>query len=155
MDITIRCVEVHDAHALAVLLRGLGIFAKLEAESLEATTSRIARLIALCCSDNSHTQLAAIDEGRLVGYVSVHWNPYLFLFGPEGFISELFIEEPYRGKGIGAQLLAVVKDEAVQRGCARLLLENSRERESYQREFYKKQGWEERKDMASFVLKLK
>ncbi len=66
-------------------------------------------------------------------------------------MSELFIRESARGQGIGARLLAAIKTEAKSRGCARLALINSRSRESYQRCFYKKLGWQEREAMANFV----
>ena len=36
----------------------------------------------------------------------------------------------------------------------RWMLVNSRERPSYQREFYKKNGWQERESMANFVFEL-
>lgn len=34
------------------------------------------------------------------------------------------------------------------------MLVNSRERESYQRQFYQKQGWIERENIANFIYKL-
>jgi hypothetical protein len=43
--------------------------------------------------------------------------------------------------------------DAEARGCSRLNLLNGRQRESYRREFYEKNGWRER-DMASFVFDL-
>jgi hypothetical protein len=47
-----------------------------------------------------------------------------------------------------------VKEEAKSRGCSRLSLLNMRDRESYQRAFYAKDGWEERTDAANFVFDL-
>jgi hypothetical protein len=41
--------------------------------------------------------------------------------------------------------------EARQRGCFRLSLINMRRRESYQRRYYEKAGWEERPEAANFV----
>jgi GNAT superfamily N-acetyltransferase len=82
----------------------------------------------------------------------VHWLPYLFFSGPEGFVSELFVGGPSRGQGVGRQLLEAVKVEATERGCVRLQLINFRDRESYQRGFYQKCGWEERGTAANFVL---
>jgi GNAT superfamily N-acetyltransferase len=98
--------------------------------------------------------VAETEEGEIAGYAAVHWLPYLLLLGPEGYVSELFIRESDRGQGIGTQLLEVVKQEAEARGCARLMLLNMHERESYRRGFYKKQGWEERPDAANFVYPL-
>ena len=78
----------------------------------------------------------------------------LRLKGPEGYVSELFIAGSERGKGVGSKLLEAVKEEATKRGCARLMLLNLKNRESYQRGFYKKQGWIEREEVANFVLRL-
>jgi len=64
------------------------------------------------------------------------------------------VQESHRGQGIGSQLLEVMKAEARKRGCSRLMLINLRKRESYQRQFYRKQGWEEREGVANFVYHL-
>jgi hypothetical protein len=48
----------------------------------------------------------------------------------------------------------VAKEEAKKRRCSRLSLLNLRNRESYQRGFYKKQGWTEREHVANFVFPL-
>jgi GNAT superfamily N-acetyltransferase len=84
----------------------------------------------------------------------VHYLPYFFLPGPEGYVSELFISAEARGQGIGTALLEQVIAEARRRGCARLSLINSRTRESYQRKFYEQHGWNERIEIAVFVLPL-
>jgi GNAT superfamily N-acetyltransferase len=111
------------------------------------------RHLDLCRSGESHNVYVAENSGAILGYVSVHWLPYLFLTGPEGYISELFINEQARGKGIGTRLLEKVKEEGAKRGCSRLALINNRGRESYSRGFYEKQGWTERKEMANFIYK--
>jgi hypothetical protein len=49
-------------------------------------------------------------------------------------------------------LLEAVKGEAATRNCSRLSLLNMRDRESYQRAYYTKDGWQERSDAANFVL---
>jgi GNAT superfamily N-acetyltransferase len=154
MEFTIRKANPEDASALAALIRGLGMFAHISAEGPEATSVRVARHLALCLADDSHSVYVAVNEGEITGYVSVHWLPYLILSGPEGYISELFIAESARGQGVGAQLLEVAEAEARQRGCSRLMLLNMRQRESYQRGFYAKHGWEERPDAANFLRRL-
>jgi GNAT superfamily N-acetyltransferase len=93
--------------------------------------------------------------GRIAGYVAIYWLPYLFMAGPEGFVSELFVHEVARDQGVGSRLLAAVIEEARTRGCTRLQLINFRTRESYQRGFYTRAGWEERPEAASFTYYLK
>ncbi|MEH2093968.1 GNAT family N-acetyltransferase [Nostoc sp.] len=58
------------------------------------------------------------------------------------------------GQGIGKTLLATVISDAKIRECSVLMLLNHKERESYQREFYRKQGWIERETVANFIYPL-
>ncbi len=155
MDIRIRKSELSDAPAISEILRSLGIFARINVEDPQSTQKRILNHLTLCMADDSHLILVAeAPGGQIAGYCAVHWLPYLILAGPEGYVSELFISEEFRERGIGGQLLNMIKAEAQKRGCSRLMLLNMRNRESYQRQFYAKQGWEERPDAANFVLQL-
>jgi GNAT superfamily N-acetyltransferase len=155
MEFHIRKAQASDAEALTRLIRGIGWFERFNAEPFDAACDRLASHLDLCTADDSHSVYVAVNaSAELLGYVSVHWLPYLFLPGPEGFVSELFVQNAQRGMGIGARLLDMVVQEARARGCARLQLINFRHRESYQRQFYTKQGWEERPLAANFVLRL-
>lgn len=152
-EMTIRRAGAEDGKALAVFLRGLDYFPRLAAMTDEGVQAQVARHLDLCLADASHSvYLAEGPAGELLGYAGVHWLPYLFLRGPEGYVSELFVAQAARGQGVGKGLLAAVKEEARARGCARLSLLNMRERESYRREFYVKDGWRERTDAANFVF---
>jgi GNAT superfamily N-acetyltransferase len=111
--------------------------------------------LTLAAADDSHLILVAeTPQGEIAGYCAVHWLPYLILPAPEGYVSELFVQEAFRAQGVGSQLLDAIQAAAKERGCSRLMLLNLRKRESYQRRFYQKQGWEERPEMANFVLSL-
>lgn len=154
MTIVVRQARLHDAAALARLLKSLGWFAHLASKPDEVSDRRIAHHLALCLKDDSHSVYVAEREGAIAGYVAVHWFPCLFLPAPEGYISELFVSETMRGQGIGTQLLETVKTEAQTRGCSRLTLVNHRKRESYQRKFYETNGWKERDGIANFVYLL-
>jgi GNAT superfamily N-acetyltransferase len=149
----IRRAESGDATGLAALVRSIGLFRRIKSESAGETLAHLSRNLELALAGASHSIYVADDDaGALVGYVAVHWLPYLILAGPEGFVSELFIDEGSRGKGIGTALLDRVIAEARSRDCRRLQLINFRERESYQRGFYSRLGWVERPDAADFVL---
>ncbi len=151
----IRPAASADVPAIAAILRGLGWFAHVNDEPPARTETRIAEHIRMCLADDSHSVLVAEDpKGVVLGYVAVHWLPYLILPGPEGYVSELFVVESARGAGLGTKLLEVVKDMAIDRGCSRLMLLNRKARESYKRGFYRKLGWEEREEFANFVLHL-
>jgi GNAT superfamily N-acetyltransferase len=152
MKVRVRKAQMTDTNAITQILRALGWFDHLHSESYENTKERIARHLSLCHSENSHSVYVAEDSaGEVVGYGSVHWMPTLFLAGPEGYVSELFVGESARGQGVGTQLLEAMAREARERGCSRLLVLNNRRRESYERGFYRKCGWEERLHAANFV----
>jgi len=155
MDFTIRRAGSGDAEGLSALIRGLGMFERLKSEDASVTSTRVARHLGMALSDDSHSLYVATDtSGKLLAYAAVHWLPYLFLPGPEGYLSELFVAPAARDRGLGTALLEVVVQEAKERGCARLMLEAVRTRESYARGFYTKRGWIERVDMANLVYEL-
>ena len=150
--ITIRTAQPGDVAALTILLRGLNWFERMANEPLDTTEAIVSSHLRQCLADSSHSIFIAENQSEgLVGYIAVHWLPYLFMAGPEGFISELFVREAARGDGVGRRLLEAVTQEARQRGCFRLSLLNGRHRESYQRKFYEKRGWKERPNMVNFV----
>jgi GNAT superfamily N-acetyltransferase len=154
-NISIRKARPDDAEALTKIIRSVDYFTHLIELPLEEARQLVARALEQdLAQDSAHLVLVAEDrQGQLLGYTTVHWLPYLILNGPEGYVSELFIYKGARGRGIGTLLIEAVKKEAQERGCSRLNLLNGRQRESYRREFYKKNGWRER-DMASFVFDL-
>lgn len=152
----IRRARLDDVEALAAFLAGLNYFHRLQAKSPAEVQAQVRKELALCLADASHSVYLAVDaQDQVLGYAAVHWLPYLFLPGPEGYVSELFVAEADRGQGIGAQLLEAVKNEAGTRGASRLTLINLRDRESYQRGFYAKHGWQEREDAANFILDMR
>jgi GNAT superfamily N-acetyltransferase len=151
----IRKATVGDARELALLLRGIGWFDAFNGGELNALTEQVRARLEQCLVDDSHLVLVAEDtDGKIVAYGSVHWLPYLFMPGPEGYVSELFVSAAARGRGIGRELLGAVEKEARVRGCQRLSLTNLRNRESYQRQFYSKAGWRERSEAVNFIYPL-
>jgi GNAT superfamily N-acetyltransferase len=155
MRIQIRQGSAQDAPQLAELLREIGWFESFKNEPLETAMQGVRLHIEQCLADNSHSIfIAEPRDGKIVGYGSVHWLPYLFLKGPEGYVSELFVRETARGQGVGRELLRNIEMEAQARGCVRLSLINLRNRESYMRRFYVKAGWEERSEAANFIYRI-
>ena len=151
---SIRPATPDDAPRLAALVRALERFDRLREEPLPEAIARIQAALAGAGEGGRSLYVAETEAGDLAGYVAVHWLPYLILRGPEGFVSELFLAAEARGQGIGSRLLDTVVAEARARGCSRLGLLNNRRRESYERHFYAQHGWQERGDMANFVLEL-
>ncbi len=148
----IRPATPADAPALATLLHSIGWFERFAHGSADTHASRIAPLLA---PSAQQLQLVAFDaHHQLQAYCAVHWLPIAILQSWEGYVSELFIAASARGTGIGSQLLDQAVDAARARGCCRIWLINNRDRDSYQRGFYAKQGWTEQPQAARFVRNL-
>jgi len=168
--ITIRPATVSDAAAIANIIREIEWLSHFKKEPFADTEARVTKRIELCLADRSHTFLVAqltdsgdeaqtrglnpLSEQEVAGYISIHWLPYAVLMGLEGYISELFIGESHRSKGIGGMLLDKAKELGKQKGCSRLSLLNGRNRPAYERGFYRKRGWDERVEIANFIFPL-
>ncbi len=76
-------------------------------------------------------------------YNDLHQKPY-------GFLEDVFIEEEYRGKGIGKELVKKVIEKAKEIGCYKLIATSRFERENvhkfYESLGFKKWGYEFRLD---------
>ena len=145
----IRKAKVGDVAALVNLL-----CQNREDDSAEAR-SCILREFEACIGHNERSlYLAADEDGACLGYILVHWIPFPMIRGHEGYISDLRVLEGRRGGGLGSQLVSMVETEARERGCCRLILNNPKINESYQRAFYKKREFAERDNFANFVKAL-
>jgi len=155
METTVRKAAVADAAQLADLLRSIESFDAIRKMSFEQSLAQVEKRLRQCMADDSHSvYVAEWPEEKIAGYGSVHWLPYLFMAGPEGYVSELFVRAEARAQGLGRRLLGVIEIEARRRGCQRLSLLNLRDRESYRRQFYPKSGWQERGEASNFVYNL-
>lgn len=149
---SLRPAQPDDALALATLLQDIGWFDRFATGHPDEHAAQLAPLLA---PSPHQLQLVACDaQGLLIGYCAVHWLPIAILQGSEGYVSELFIADSARGSGVGSQLLDQVTAAARSRGCRRLRLVNNRQRDSYRRGFYARQGWQEQAQAARFVLDL-
>lgn len=152
----IREAAEADAPGIAAVMHDIAELSAIMNRPVEETTAQVARGLALAIPSPSSTVLVATaEEGVIVGYCSVHWVPLLFLPGPEGYITELFVRQSHRSLGVGTQLLEEVRRRARPRDCSRLSLLNARDREAYRRSFYANRDWRERERMANFILPLK
>jgi GNAT superfamily N-acetyltransferase len=155
LAIVIRPARAGDHEELYQILKNLGWFALLDELDAERGRALVAGHLARGLDSDEHLVLVAEEAGgQVIGYASVHWLPYLFKAGPEAYVSELFVHPDRTGRGVGRALLAALENEARARGCCQLMLINNRQRPSYQRGFYAKQGWQERDNMANFARPL-
>ena len=90
-------------------------------------------------------------DGKRVGraflfiiYNDLHQKPY-------GLLEDVFVEEKYRGKGIGKELIKRVIEKAKELGCYKLIATSRFEREMvhklYENLGFKKWGYEFRLDL--------
>ena len=151
-NILIREARREDASAIAAILRTLGWVERMKSETAITTEQHVADMLDLAARENCNTVLVAErSDGAVVGYLAVHWFPNI-MRGLDGYVSELFVHPNATGQGAGSSLIEMVRSYAVKRGCTRMVLMNRRIRESYQRGFYAKHGWEEQQDGAFFSL---
>jgi GNAT superfamily N-acetyltransferase len=154
-DIAIRPMQDTDLGVIAALWRELGWLEWIGQTAPDQVESIMAQRLAESRADDSHVALVAEDaDGVVLGYTAMHFLPYFMMPGPEAYVSELFMTAEARGKGLGKLLLAHLEKLAKKRGCCRMMLFTGRDRESYERGFYKKQGWQERPVIANFVREL-
>jgi GNAT superfamily N-acetyltransferase len=149
----IRPATVTDADGIADIVHGLGGFRAFEHASPEEVRAAVAANVAATLAGGCSTLLVAEDEdGVIVAWAQAHWLHDLFMPGPEGYLTELFVAAAHQGRGIGTDLHDRLVAEARERGAYRMTLLNGTHRASYRRGYYAARGWEEREGMASFVL---
>lgn len=151
--VKIRKAVVKDAVHMAEILRDIGWSEKRNTLPLEEVYKPIEELIKYSENDQlGHTIYVAADENdTAVGFINVHWVPFVMLGSFEGYVSDLFISPSASGKGAGRLLLETVMEEGQNRGAYRLMATNGKEKPSYKRGFYEKMGWIERPKVANFV----
>ena len=79
-------------------------------------------------------------DGCVVGFASLHIEPQLHHAGLVGEIQELIVHETVRDKGIGAQLVSRLEQEAEKRGCVSIEVTTKNFRIDAQR-FYEQVGF--------------
>ena len=82
-------------------------------------------------------------DDDLAGYIALCRGFSIEFNGFDAFIDEFFLAEPFRGRGIGAQVLALVRYEARARDINALHLEVARDNAPARR-LYRKAGFEAR-----------
>jgi GNAT superfamily N-acetyltransferase len=84
-------------------------------------------------------------RARPIGYAVVAFYYSLEFGGRAGLLDELFVREPYRGRGIGRAVLAALERDCRELGARALLLEVDREHDRT-RALYLSVGFEDREN---------
>ena len=152
--LVIRGAKKKDAAAMASILKEIGWSEKRNALSIKEVAAPMEKLIETSLENpQGHTVLVAENSGngKVAGFVNVHWVPFIMLAGTEGYVSDMFVSPSASGMGAGSLLLKAAMEEGEKRDCFRLMVTNGKEKSSYKRGFYKKMGWTERPLVANFV----
>lgn len=76
------------------------------------------------CEGTAYARCFFIHLGETrIGYVSASFGFSIEVGGLDFFLDEFFLEEPWRGRGLGRLLLAMIEDEVRKLGGLRLCLE--------------------------------
>jgi ribosomal protein S18 acetylase RimI-like enzyme len=98
------------------------------------------------CRDYSGEILVAEENGKIMGFVTVLGR--IMPADPDEYhkefalISELIVHGPYRGRGLGRQLISAAEEYACQNGVSSIRLEASAGN-TRGRQFYTKAGYRE------------
>lgn len=103
------------------------------------------------CSEHQHYLCVEVDK-RIVGFCSLTVKNNLWQQGNLGHIDELVVEESFRRKGIGTELLHRLIRVAEEKGCRRIELDSALHR-TKAHGFYEKNGFENRALLFSKILR--
>lgn len=131
-EITISLASIHDAPDIAKLNR---LFNEVD-ESPEAIAARM--------SDPNcvETVILAKVADKALGFALLRVVPSVLYSTPHAELTELYVLEEYRQRGIASELLAFAEQIAVQKG-ARSILVQTGDDNSPALSLYRKHGYEE------------
>jgi GNAT superfamily N-acetyltransferase len=102
---------------------------------------------------SSYTFVGTMN-GMILGFVNFHILDFPLIVGKECYLTDLLVLSSERGQGVGSELLIEAEKFAKENGCTRMMLNNGKWSEAYQRGFYKKFGFHERNNVVNFVKSL-
>jgi GNAT superfamily N-acetyltransferase len=112
----------------------------------------VARLRRVLVTDDDAVFGAEAEDGRLVGWVHV-LGRHVLESDPFAEVAGLVVDETYRGRGLGRDLMAAAEGWAAERGYARVRVRSNVVRTATHR-FYDHLGYAELKSQISFVKSL-
>jgi GNAT superfamily N-acetyltransferase len=141
--LVVRAAEVRDIKAMIALLRDL--FA-IEADfGFDAALQRRG-LKLLLASPTAQVFVAEINR-MVIGMCTAQWVISTAEGGRSGWVEDVVVAPPFRGRGVGEKLLGAVEEWAAVEGITRLQLLADRGNQAAH-EFYRKRGWTETRMVA-------
>jgi (aminoalkyl)phosphonate N-acetyltransferase len=102
--------------------------------------------------DENVYYLVAEKEGSFAGFISLHLQTLIHHCGKVAEVQELFVEDSYRGQGIGADLLHEVEKIAQENECELIEVASNSAR-SRAAEFYVSEGYSKSHVKFTKILK--
>ena len=141
-DVTVREASAGDVEEVATavesLLRELG-------GRMPARAEMEAEVQALLDDPHGGSVLIAEADGKIVGVLTASWQRAIHVPGVYATIQDLWVDEDWRSRGVGAELVEAVASQARTRGVSRL--EVGLPRETFAaiastESFYRRNGFE-------------
>ena len=106
MDISFKIADNSDSEILVQFIREFH-----EIEHLPCDDNTIRRVLAKLLHDDSLGRVWLIQlDSKSIGYIVLVFGYSLEFLGRDAFIDELYIQEIYRGQGIGTRALQFVQE---------------------------------------------
>ncbi len=134
--INIRNAEINDFDEIFLLLKQLWPDKKLKKNSLQNVFEHLIK-------SNQEEFFCAEIKGKMVGFCTLAIRNSLWQEGYMCHICELVVDETFRGKSIGTNLIKAASEVAKKRGCKKIELDSAIHRKRAH-SFYKKIGFENR-----------
>ena len=115
--VCIRAATTADIPAILAMIRELAEFERML--DLVRATEEGLRTHLFGPSRAAESVLACDREGRPLAYAIFFHNFSTFVGAPGLYLEDLYVRPPYRGQGIGKQLLVYLARLAKERGCQR------------------------------------
>lgn len=140
IDVCVRAAQRTDVSRIVELAAELGY------------PVNVARVEAVLTASGDRTLFVATQPNDVVGWIALARDVSLLGEG-DVWIEGLVVDEPRRGRGVGAQLLAAAHDWARERGCTRVRVRSNVIREEAHR-FYEREGYRRFKTQHNFEFRL-
>ena len=114
LNVDVRAATSDDVPLLLAFIRKMGAFEKLTV----STTENDLRGSLFGENPTTRALMIAVD-GEPIGYVTYFFT-FASMTGRRGlWLDDVFIDEPFRGKGIGKAVMAFLSEIAIKNNCAR------------------------------------
>jgi diamine N-acetyltransferase len=134
MNIHFRSAKQND---IDMLLEMMAAFNAIDGYHFDENITRNNLLRFISNEQLGRLWMIAADEG-IIGYVALSFGFSFEFKGPTAFIDELYLQDAYRGKGVGGLAIDFIDQQAQQSGIKALHLEVERHNEKGKRLYVRK-----------------